>query len=199
VTGWISQLGDEDGMTLVEVLVALVLLLVGIMAFIQTLLPVQRFTRTSEFLTVESNVAEQELQRIVALGYVNVGLSTAPSHSSDPNNPNYYVGSSSPATFQYDRDSASNVETVCTASTSCSGSLSPGPSSWTSGTKSGSLYRYVTWVNDPCDPNASPSRCPTATDYKRVTIAVTHNGTGYPRKPYLISTIVANPSAVGAG
>ena len=191
--------GNEQGFSLVELMMALVLLLVGILAMVAGLLPGQRLTTTSETVAVEANVAEQELQRIVSLGYSNIGLSAAPSPSADPNHPNYYVQATAPPTFQWDRTNPANAGTLCTPSTSCTGSLSPGPVAWTAGGMSGNLYRYVTWVDDPCDPTASPARCPTAVDYKMVVVAAVHNGSGYPKKPYLVSTIVADPTAIGIG
>jgi Tfp pilus assembly protein PilV len=193
-----ARLRSEDGLSLVEVMVGIFILSVGILGAMETFIPVQSFTNASEARTVEANVAERELERIVSLGYTSVGLSSTPSHSSDPNNPNFYVNGTS---FQWDLTNSSRTETLCVSpATNCPATLPPGPTSWSSGGKSGSLYRYVTWVDDPCDPTASPSKCPTAVDYKRVTVMVTHAGHDTVRKPFLISTIVADPNAgPGAG
>ena len=67
-------------------------------------------------------------------------------------------------------------------------------STWSDGQSrlSGSIYRYVTWVDDPNIPGTE--------DAKRVTIAVTANntdagGTGQLKKPVLVSSVVIDPSA----
>ncbi len=192
-----QRIAAEDGLSLVELLVAMTVLVVGILAFIQATVPSQRSITSSEVLATEADVADQEIDRIVSLGYAGVGLASAPTQSSNPDDPRYYVRSGN--RFQWDRDVAANDEPLCLPATGCTGSLATGPITWSSGQMTGSLYRYVTWVDDPCDPTASPQKCPTTTDYKRITLAVTHSGAGYPKTPYLVSTIVADPSAMGPG
>ena len=190
-------------MTLIEVMVALLILSIGIMASVQAFLPAQNFSRSSDYLTVESSVAQKELERIKAIGYTGAFLSDTPQPSSDPNNPNYYVRGGTPATFQWDRLNSSAVEPLCitTACGSVTGSGLTSMTTWSvptpSGTKSGKIYRYVTAVDDTC--GATPAYCPSTRDYKRITLMVTHDGRGAPRKPYLISTLLADPTAYRTG
>jgi hypothetical protein len=162
----------------------------GILAFMATFAHTRHLSNRGEAQAVEVQVAEQELQRIVSLGYSNIGLSSTPTHSSNPSDPNFYVQNTSPATFQWDRGNSANVEQLCTGTTSCTGSLSPGPTAWSSGGHSGSIYRYITWVDDTC------SACNASTrDYKRVTLMFTETGVNAPTTPFLISTVVADPNA----
>ena len=177
---------EQGGFTLVEILIATVILVVGIFAVVMAFDAVRRLGSNNESQTVRAQVAEKDLQQIISQGYDAIGLSSAPTHSTDPDNPNYYVNGS---VFQWDLSNTSRTETLCTASTGCTGSIAPGPTSWTSGNASGSIYRYVTWVNDTCT-----GACSSTTDFKRVTVMVTQNSTTGPKKPLLISTLVSDPS-----
>ena len=55
-------------------------------------------------------------------------------------------------------------------------------SAFTDGKLSGTLYRFVTWVADPCP------TCANSQDYKRVTVVLTTPGTA---SPFITSTIVS--------
>lgn len=189
-----ARLKAEDGFTLVEFLVAALVLMVGIFAVIASFDAVRRLTTNSESQTVRAQVAEKDLQQIVSLGYANVGLSSAPAHASDPNDPDYYVTNGPPAKFQWDLTNATRTESLCTAATGCSGSIAPGPVAWSAGGESGNIYRFVTWVDDPCDPG-TPAACATATDYKRVTVMITQSNVSGPKTPLLLSTVVTDPNA----
>jgi Tfp pilus assembly protein PilV len=181
----------EDGMTLVEVLIASIVLVVGIFSVIAAYDAVRRLSSSSEAQTVRAQVAEKDMQLLLSGGYAALGLSSTPAHSTDPNNPAYYVNSGS---FQWDLTNTSRTEPLCTSTNGCGGSIAPGPTAWSSGGQSGNIYRFITWVDDPCDPNA-PGICAGTTDYKRVTIMVTQNHMDAPTKPLLISEIVTNPNA----
>lgn len=184
----------EDGISIVEIVVALAMLMGGVLALLQATLPAQRAVTTSELLAAKADVAEEEVARIVALGHAGIGLSSVPSASPDPTDPTHYIQT---AGYQWDWDDPSRVEELCTATTGCTPALSPGPDTWTSEQASGHIYRFVTWVNDPCDPTASPLQCTTSRDYKRITIAVTQDTAAHPANPFVVSTIVADPAAVG--
>ena len=177
----------EDGFTLVELLVAAVVLIVGIFAAIAAFDATRRLASNNEAQTVRAQVAEKELQRIISQGYDVIGLSSTPTHSTDPNNPAYYVNGSM---FQWDLTNSARTEPLCTGSTGCAGSIAPGPTSWNSGGASGTIYRFVTWVNDTCT-----SACSSTTDFKRVTVMVTQNNQEGPQKPLLVSTLVSDPDA----
>ena len=176
----------QDGFTLVELLVAVVIMVVGIFAVIMAFDAVRRLASNNEAQTVRAQVAERALQEIISKGYDEIGLSSTPTHSADPKNPNYYVNGS---TFQWDLENTSRTETLCTTSTSCAGSISPGPTTFPSGDATVTIYRFVTWVNDTCGACTSP------TDFKRVTVMVTQANVNGPQMPLLVSEIVSDPDA----
>src|SRR5207248_10636680 len=53
------------------------------------------------------------------------------------------------------------------------GTVNPGPTSFTSGSVSGSIYRYIVWRNDPSCPTLL---CNGSQDYKQIIVAVKLNG-----------------------
>ncbi len=55
------------------------------------------------------------------------------------------------------------------------GVINPGPTKFTSGDVSGSIYRYVVWRNDE---KCSEISCPGTQDYKQVIVAVKMDKTG---------------------
>jgi type II secretory pathway pseudopilin PulG len=184
------RIAQEDGFTLVELLIAAVILVVGIFAVIASFDAVRRLGTNNESQTVRAQVAEKDLQQIISQGYDAIGLSSTPTHSTDPNNPNYYVINGTPSKFQWDLTNSTRTENLCTSSTSCTGSIAPGPTAWSSGGESGSIYRYVTWVDDACGTGS----CPSTTDFKRVTVMITQTNQDGPQKPLLVSTLVSSPS-----
>jgi type IV pilus assembly protein PilV len=175
----------EEGFTLVELLIAVIVLVVGIFAVIMAFDATRRLASNNEAQTVRAQIAEKDLQQIISLGYDAIGLSSTPVHSTNPNLPTYYVNGS---TFQWDLANTSRTETLCTAATGCTGSIATGPTAWSSGGASGQIYRFVTWVNDTCT-----GACSSTTDFKRVTVMVTQNNQDGPDKPLLVSTLVSDP------
>ena len=194
-----QQIGEE-GFTIIEVVVSIMLLTVGILAFLQTFIPLQHSTGTSENVAIQTSIAEQELEKLQATGYACLALASAPSASSDPNNPGYYVHAGSPPTFQWDLTNSAALEPLFISTSLPAGcTAQPPSSSWSGGGKSGTVYRFITWVDDPLTCSPTTATCPTTMDYKRLTVMVTHTGAAAPFKPVLMSTIVANPSAGPGG
>jgi prepilin-type N-terminal cleavage/methylation domain-containing protein len=200
------SLAAEEGMTMIEVMVAITLLAIGVLAFMQTFIPVQSLNSTSENAAVEASIAEKELEKIAAAGYACIALSGTPTSSTDPNNPGYYMRSG--PSLQWDLTNPSRVEPLYVSAglpTGCTQTLAAWQSafaptgSWSSGGKNGTIHRYVTWVDDPLTCAPATATCPTTGDYKRVTLMITHTGRGAPRKPVLLTTIVSNPTAGPGG
>jgi prepilin-type N-terminal cleavage/methylation domain-containing protein len=189
-----SLLVAEEGFTLIEVLIATVIMVVGIMAVVTTFESSRNLTTVDAKQESATHRGERELESIIARPYDNIALTAAPSHSgTSDSDPGFFVTSASPPKYQWDRSDASKLESFCSGSTApCDGSagaLTPGPQPWTAAGDSGSLYRFVTWVDDQC------GNCTATTDYKRVTVALTVNGPNAPKKPIYISTIVSDPQA----
>jgi type II secretory pathway pseudopilin PulG len=182
----------EDGFTIIEALAALALMTTGIVALIGSIDRQRDLVTHSEKKGAAAHVAQREMERVLAMDYDKVAFPTGTSltSSSDPNHPNNYV---SGGLFQWDRNDSTRVSPIVTAST---GTIAHGPETWTSsptdaGRITGKIYRYVTRVDDSdCRPVGS---CPDGA-YRRVTIAVTVDGTGGPRLPTLISAYAINPN-----
>jgi type II secretory pathway pseudopilin PulG len=182
----------EDGFTIIEALAALALMTTGIVALIGSVDRQRDLVTHSEKKEAAAHVAQREMERVLALAYDKVAFPTGTSlaSSSDPNHPDHYV---SGGQFQWDRNDSTKVSPIVTAGT---GMIAHGPETWTSaptdaGRITGKIYRYVTRVDDSdCRPVGS---CASGA-YRRVTIAVTVDGTGGPRLPTLISAYAINPN-----
>jgi hypothetical protein len=153
----------------------------------------RRTTSTAEAQGAAVQVAEKHLEEIAAMPYAEIGLGAAPGSALDPAHPNYLVSNSSPASFQYDPD-ASGTEPLVTT-----GTVSNNRGTWGSDRLSGSVYAYVTWVNDTAcvAPVCTTADAAVSQDYKRITVAVTADQpSALNNRPVVVSTIVSDPEAV---
>jgi Tfp pilus assembly protein PilE len=177
-TGRLSPRGvsDEEGFGLIEVIVAMVLLVVGVLSAFIAYDTSQRADGRGERTAAVAHHAQSEIERIQALPYTSVGMKTIPTNSGSGNatDPLNYVVNS-PAGYKYDWSQPSTSEPFVSG-----GELEPS-SAWTDGNRSGTLYRFVTWVSDSCP------ACAKSQDYKRVTVVLTTPGTA---APFTDSTIV---------
>ena len=76
-----NRLRDEDGFSLIELLAALSILLVGILGVAATLDKTRDAVTTSEVRETAVHRAERELERLRALRYANLALASVPSGS----------------------------------------------------------------------------------------------------------------------
>jgi hypothetical protein len=197
----------DGGFTIVEVLVAALVLTLAVIAMIGALDASRVLTTVGERHTLMAHRAQRELERVAALPYAQVAMTAAPSPSTDRQNPNYYVAAGPPATFQWDRNTASTAEPFAidsagafTPSTEAAAQPCPAatnPCKWTDGLQSGYVYDFVTWHYDSVCNNGSV--CPAQNDYKRVTVVVTLTGASHPSMPALVSTLVSDTHAQPAG
>jgi type II secretory pathway pseudopilin PulG len=176
VTGWPGRLPGEEGFGLIELLVAIVLVLIGVLSALTAFEASQRSNGHGERNASVAQRSQSELERILALPYAEVGMASTPANSGsgNPDDPLNYV-TTGPAGYEYDWAVPSKHEPFVTGGTLATSSA------WTDGNLSGTLYRFVTWVADPC------AACAKAEDYKRVTIVLTTPGTS---KPFTNSTII---------
>lgn len=179
-------------MSMGEVMVAMVIGLMGLIATAVSIDSTRQANNKSEYRTAGSHVAEKEIERIQSLPYGSVLLGSAPATSTDPNNPGYYVTG---AAYRWDQRSGGSTATEPLA-------MAPGgacvpapclpatPTTWSHGRLTGRIYRYVTWVND----SVCGAACPGSSDFKRVTVAVTEDADAN-RPPVLTSVTVTDPTA----
>jgi Tfp pilus assembly protein PilE len=175
-TRGLDGISSEEGFGLVEVIVATLVLVVGVLSSFLAYEASQRATGRGERTATLAHRAQSEIERITAMPYASVGMESIPTNSGsgNPKDPLNYVVNS-PAGYQYDWAQPSSKEPFV------NGGSIPTSSAWTDGNLSGKMYRFVTWVSDPC------ASCVKSQDYKRVTAVVTTPGTA---APLLSSTII---------
>jgi prepilin-type N-terminal cleavage/methylation domain-containing protein len=180
-----AALAREDGFTLFELLMAITVLAVGLLALVSSFDHSRDLVSTAEKTEVASHRAERELERILSLPYANVAHASTPASSPDSADPAYYVSGSS---YQYDQGTTGpQSETLAVVS---GGSIGASANTWNDGETrlTGKIQSFVTWTGDYCTA-ADRTRCA-----KRVTVAVTVGGSRPLRRPVLISTIMTNPA-----
>ncbi len=204
----------EEGFSLIELLVAITVLLVGTVAAISAFDAGRRLSSVAERQTSIAHRAQLELERVASLPYSQVGLTASPAASAAPTDPGYYVtmpASACPAapagvppTYQPDHAPGGSTVTEplvvdgCTygATAFVGGTVAPSQP-WSDATSSGYVYDYITYARDPnC---TGGTICPTDRDYKRVTVVVTISGVAQPTAPALVSTYIADPNAIPTG
>jgi hypothetical protein len=205
------RVAAADGFSVVELMVAILILVVGIFSTFAVFDTSKRATHVSETQEGEIHVAQQELERLQTLAYTRLGLTGAPGPDSNPNSPNYYVTatpSSSCPTFRWNQSAgASNTSDQLVVNGCAYPGINPNPFSGgtvpLTQTISGyTVYDYVTWVNDNlCRPGyGCLGDAVTGLgnyDYKRVTVEVTNSQSAAygPTTPVLVSSIVSDPHA----
>jgi len=190
-----SPIGSESGFSLVELLIAMVLTSVGIAATISVFGASGRTTVVAQQSSVGAQQAQAELDRLSKLRYGQLALTSTPTASTDPMNPNYRVSGSN-----FTVKTGLSEPLVTTAGEGETAQVDPGPTNFTVGssgsTITGKIYRYVTWR----DENCPASICDGAENTKRVIVAVTvipAANTGQ-RAPLWFSTVITDPSAAPA-
>jgi Tfp pilus assembly protein PilV len=157
----------EAGFTVIEVVVAALLLAISALAILGLVDSASRSNYRAQQSQVVSDRLQQEMESIKQLPYAQVALTAAPAPSNDPTSPNSRV---SGAQFNVDRTGAvsdwnlvynggHSNETggalpTCSADPSKCGKLDPGPTPFQSGNVKGQIYRYVVW-----EPQAGCTNC----------------------------------------
>jgi hypothetical protein len=204
---------------MVELLVAALVLIVGMGAFVTTFTAARKLTLVSERQTAMVHRANSELERVKSLSYNQIAL-TGTSSSWSTNSASYtYVNvpsgncptasAGAAPTYQPDHSGASSTTeplvingcsySLAAGTTQVSGGTIAPVTAWTDGRFSGFVYDFITWTNDPtCSQTSTPgSACPTTNDYKRITIVVTITGATEPSHPAIVTAFLPNPNQYG--
>jgi prepilin-type N-terminal cleavage/methylation domain-containing protein len=169
-----DRLRKDDGFTMVEVLVAILIVSIGAMATFTLLSSATRNAQRAKATQVGLEYAEQEMERLRSMEWSQLALKSTPQHEGTALNPNYRVLNEK---FALSREPLGNYQTLVhngepvwgePEKTIEGGTVSPGPSPFTNGDVSGKVYRYIVWRND----EACGSACPGPQDYKQIVIAV---------------------------
>jgi prepilin-type N-terminal cleavage/methylation domain-containing protein len=184
------RLAKEDGFTLFELLIAMAVTAIGLMALVSSFDHSRELVSVAEKTEVASHQAERAMEQVLATPYAQVAHVTAPVHSDDTTNPAFYVTGSS---YQWDQGAtgpqSDNLEVAANG-------LITNVANWQDSASrlTGKTYTFVTRTGDLC----SASGCPTGDQRgKRVTVAVTVEGPRPLNKPVLISSLMIDPAATG--
>lgn len=167
--------GDrEAGFTIVEVLVAIVIVVIGALTTFSLLSAANRNTDRAKASQVALDLAQQELEALRSLKNEELALVKAPPHSSDSLDPNYRVNSSGKFAIvrepigSYRKLVVNGGEVEGESEKVIEGGVVVPSESFESGDVTGTIHRYVVWRND----EACGSSCPTSQDYKQIVVTV---------------------------
>ncbi len=183
------RLTDDEGFTLVEAMVSITILAVGAFTIAQAMLFGLGSTGLSRQRLASRAALDQQMEQARALNYDNLVLSdsTNLTHSTDPNNPDYWVNQVA-QTYDPDGSGSMAAESLVRVA-GASPALQHYQNPYTNGGTTYEVYRYVTWYDSPqdgtgagdaADGNHNSVSDANGHDAKRVTVVVvwTNNVTG---------------------
>ncbi|HEY0318185.1 MAG TPA: prepilin-type N-terminal cleavage/methylation domain-containing protein [Solirubrobacterales bacterium] len=166
---------SQGGFTVIEVLVAVLILAIGAMTTFALLSAATRNGQRAKATQVALEFAEQELEFLRSVESKKLALTATPPPSTNPLSPNFRV---SEGRFALTRQPVGNYRNLVYNTSSLEGGgevkegvVNPGPEPFTNGDVSGNVYRYVVWRND----EGCGAACPGRQDYKQIVVAVKLN------------------------
>jgi prepilin-type N-terminal cleavage/methylation domain-containing protein len=192
------RLANEDGFTLFELLIAMAVTAIGLMALVSSFDHSRDLVSVAEKTEVASHQAERAMERVLAMPYAQVAHTTVPAHDPDTKSPAYYVAVSG-GSYQWDQGTtgpqSDNLETAANG-------LVTNVATWQDSASrlTGKTYTFVTRTGDLCPTYTPPSgtaACAGTERGKRVTVAVTVDGPRSLSKPVLISSVMIDPATTG--
>src|ERR1700739_4408422 len=162
------HLAEERGISLIEVMIAVLVLTVGILALLSSFDAAQRLTLTAERRSALTHIAQRQIEQLESVSYERLAMTAAPTHSAEANNPDRYFDFNTPMVckeatvggggFAYNTTKTSEEAPLVIAA---GGSISPIPESWTTGNVSGKTYSFISWAKDPLCQSKPTDTCPT--------------------------------------
>src|ERR1700735_4872303 len=194
---------DEEGFTIIEVMVAILVLAVALIGTLQAFISSDHGNLATQETQAVSTAAEQALEQLRAMSYNSLALSSFPIQtgsgnptgdtSGDPEDPDYWVsGTNLVIPNNFAQVTSGVLTTVASVGEALigGGTINPGPVTVSSDGFNVTIYRYVTWVVDSCL-LGSINLCPGTEDAKRITVAAVMAGTGAGvPKPFWLTTII---------
>jgi prepilin-type N-terminal cleavage/methylation domain-containing protein len=186
-----SRLAREDGFTLMELMMASIVLAVGLLALVSGLDHSRQLVDRSEKIEIATHQAEEALERVLSKRYARVALTTTPVNSSNTADPRYYVSGTN---YQWDQTST-GPQWEQMEIDSVNGDLVPSYAWEDSESRlNGTVHQFVTRTGDRCE----TVNCPSGVQHaKRVTVAVTVDGPRPLGRPVRLSTLMIDPAATG--
>jgi hypothetical protein len=183
-----TRRSGEAGFTIIEVLVAALILALSSAAIFGTLAAATRNGARAKGTQVALDRAQQEMEKLHGLSYEELELSAAPAPSGNPLNPNHRVVNN---TFFLQREPEGEPAPMV-VNLEHHG-VKPGPIKFEDGEVTGRVYRYIVWREDKGCPEEI---CPGFKDYKQLVVAVQLDATqSEPREHsyYEVQSAVLNP------
>jgi len=204
----LRPLRQEDGLTLVEVLVAAIVLALAAMATFGVLAAATRNAQRAQATQVALDKAQEEIEKLHTLSYEELALFVPPDDAINPLNPNYRYRDSD-GYFAVQRDPIGQYSEIVRKGGYLRGGgvieegpVMPGPISFQEGDVSGKIYRYIVWRDDSSCPesgtNLTEDFCPGSQDYKQIIVAVQLDTPGNEsgvRNYVEVQSQVSNPEA----
>jgi len=191
----IRAVRGEAGFTIVEVLVAALLLALASAALFGVLAAATRNGARAKATQVALDRAQQEMEKLHSLSYEELALTVTPAYSSNPSNPNHRIVNGN---FALQPEPASEYAPMVVNE---KGVVVPGPIKFEDGEIKGHLYRYIVWRNDKSCPESETGEdlCPGFHDYKQLVVAVKLDTTGsepHERNYVEVQSAALDPSSV---
>jgi prepilin-type N-terminal cleavage/methylation domain-containing protein len=168
----------EDGFTLIEVLIAAFVLVAGSMAVFMTFIAGVHNVQRARDSQVAQGIAQREIEKIHALPYARIVMTSTPATSTETASPANRVSGTEYALSSTGTEKAPLAiagSGVCSTSAPCVNSApasscvsGTSPGTFTNGTAVGSVYCYVTSMKDEACESATGTSCA----YKRIVVAV---------------------------
>lgn len=164
----------EDGLTIVEVLVAGIILITGALGVLGIVDAGTRNVFRAEQSQAVANLLQGEMEKLRQVPYEELALTSLPSHATEPENPNSRIASTS---FFYTGRNGTGLKplvyngAVSDGETVKGGTVDPGPTDFQVGNLKGTVYRYVVWDTCPA------TLCQDGRHLKRAVVAVRLNQT----------------------
>jgi Tfp pilus assembly protein PilV len=206
-----KRLLAQDGVSMVEVLVAAALLTVGGLGVLSATGGSKRVTVGTERNQLTIAYAQREIERLAALPWASLALSSLPAPETDttpadaaPSTPAAYLtgctatGCSALRVLQApsDRTSAPPAGVPAAGEPLVTGGSEAPLATATIAGHSARVYRYVTRVGERCLQTGAGTTCAPTTSTKRITVAIVlsgHKADGI-TKPVYLTTLVTDPS-----
>jgi prepilin-type N-terminal cleavage/methylation domain-containing protein len=181
----------EEGFSLVELLVAAVVLAVGLLALVSGLDHSRELVNRSEKIEVATHQAEEAIERALAMRFDRVALPAFPASSTDDSDPRFYV---SGTTYQWDQGTEGGFTEELSVD-AVDGQVANSYDWADSDSRlEGEVHQFVTVTPDRCTGTGCPVEVQAA---KRVTVAVTVDGPDALPRPISISTLMIDPAETG--
>ncbi|HKT84397.1 MAG TPA: prepilin-type N-terminal cleavage/methylation domain-containing protein [Solirubrobacterales bacterium] len=199
----VARLREDAGFTLIEVLVAALILTLASAALFGVLAAGARNGARAKATQIALDRAQQEMEKLHSLSYEELALTKTPQHFNSPLDPNNRVVNNN---FALKREPQEELAPMVANGGPIWGSekvvehgvVKPGPIAFENGEVRGHLYRYIVWREDPSCP---ASLCPGYQDYKQLIVAVKLDSTGSEsreRNYVEVQSTALDPKSVGA-